>query len=195
MHHVEFFKEVEFYQRLLTESYQRFLAQSGKVTRYSVKDKIYEIRDCNGEDISNVALRDGQMSCLFLGNQIPIKRLTASQEKPEIPIGFYLIKDSEHDPEALELFFNYVSPNVRGSGIGLLQKVDILISVLLTKQTKRFRFTKVYGNSSFYESLDGICSSRRVGSDTRYHVDLSDKEKVKRIIDERLADIGIRIIL
>ena len=195
MHNVKFFKEIEFYQRLLAESYQRFLAQSGEVIRYYVKGRFYEIRDCDGDDISNIALRDGQMSCLFLGNQIPIKRLTASQEDPNVPIGFYLVKGSEHDPEALELFFNYASPNVRGSGIGLLQRIDALISVLLTKETKGFRFTKVYGNSSFYESLDGICSSRRVRSDTRYNIDLSDKERVKRIIGERLVDIGIRISL
>lgn len=195
MNHIEFFKDAGFYQRLLSESYQRFLVQSGKVARYSIKGRIYEVRDCNGDDIANIALRDGQVSCLFLGNQIPIKRLTASQEKPDMPIGFYLVRDLEYNPEALELFFNYVSPNARGEGISLLQKVDVLISALLTKEAKRLKFTKVDGNSSFYESLDGICSSVRIGDNISYDVDITNKEKVKEIIDERLAAMNVRIIL
>ena len=92
MQNVELFKHSKFYQDILAESYQRSLAEHRPISRYSKGKNVYEIRDANASDIANIALRDKEMSSFFLNNGGLAQRVIAPFDKPDAPIGFYLVR-------------------------------------------------------------------------------------------------------
>jgi len=180
---VELFKPKELYQEQLANSEN--LVKPVNVARYSVNGKVYEVKDGSSDDIANISLRDNQMSALFLGYASQVKRLTTMDTEPRSPVGFYLGKIFDN-PKTFELFFNYVAPNVRINGIGIVHRVDSLLMALNMESIEKFLTRIVEGKSGFYESLEGICAGITKDSGTEYAIDLRDKDKVRRIVEKRL---------
>lgn len=191
---IQFGKGPEFYQNGLSNSYlDDVVIQHKPVTRYSLKGKVYEIRDSSQNDISNIALRDGQMGSLLIGDASPVRKMIASAERPDIPLGFYLGRNVQEQPTTLEMFYHYVSPKYREQGIGSLLRADLLQLALDRKNIDRV-LSMQRATSSFYELLDGICSAFKRSGFWQYELDLSDKEKARTIIAKRLKEFGVEAL-
>ena len=190
---VHFNKGPEFYQRELGISYLDHLLQGRGFTRFSLNGNEYELRDATANDISNVALMDGQMNSLFIQDMSSIRRLIAIAEKPDIPIGFYLGRQHQEHPKTLEMFFYYVSPKNRGKGIGSVQRADLLLSAL-NMEGVNSTLSIQRPISNFYRSLNDISSELRKSGSFFYEIDLRDREKARQIIEQRLKELGINPI-
>ena len=187
---IQFNKGPEFYQRELGNSYLDHIVQNGHLTRFSLNGKVYELRDATANDISNVALRDGQMESLIISDESPRRRLIADAEKPDFPVGFYLARERQDRPQTLEIFYHYVSPKYREQGRGSVEQADLLLSALEMKDIDRVLAIKRQ-KSGFYESLDGIFSALKKSGLWYHEIDLSDREKARAIIVKKLKDLGI----
>lgn len=190
---IQFDKGPEFYQRELGNSYLDHMLQGGPFTRFSLNGKVYELRDATANDISNVALRDGQMESLFIGDESLVRKLIATTERPDIPLGFYLARRHQERPQTLEQFYHYVSPRYREQGIGSVESADLLLSALGMEDIDKVLSIKKQ-RSKLYESFDGIFSAFKKSGSWYHEVDLSDKEKAREIITKRLKDLVIELI-
>ena len=190
---IQFNKGPEFYQNELSNSYLDHRQSGVPITKFSSKGKVYELRDATPTDISNVALRDGKMESLLLGVDGLVRRLIANSEKPDIPVGFYVGRRHPEHARTLEMFYHYVSPKYREHGLGSVQRADLLhLATAMAEFDKLLSIQKP--RSNFYESLDSISSVLKKNGLFFYEVDLSDKAKARKVIEERLKEVGIEIL-
>ena len=189
------FLSPEHYQRELRASYLELLAQGNAPTRYKFNGRFYELRDCNSNDVSQVALRDRQLDSYILGYDGLIKRLVSVSDKPDVPVGFHLAKNWVQKPDTLEVSYQYVSPEYRKQHIALVQLVDLLLYALNADNIKALRVHVFKGQSNFYESFgQDICSSTIASKGRVYEIDLRNKELVKRRLMINLKEVGLELV-
>lgn len=190
---IQFGKGHGFYQRALNNSYLDYLMGGGSFTRFSLNGKVYEFRDADANDISNVALRDDKMESLIIGDESLVKKLVAAAGQPNIPIGFYLARESQERPKILEQFYHYVSPEYRKQGIGSVQSADLLLLALQLADFDRILSIKRQ-RSNFYQGIDGIFSAVEKSGFWHHEIDLFNREEARTIIVKRLKELGIEPI-
>ena len=183
----------DFYQNELSNSFIDYKHSGRPSTRFLSRGKVYELRNASSSDISNIALRDGQMDSLIICADGLVRKIIADTERPHIPIGFYVGRKHPEHAQTLEMFYHYVSPKYRGNGIGAVQRADLLLLATAMPQFDKLLSAKK-SRSNFYESLEGISSVLKKFGMFFYEVDLSDKAKAKKIIQERLKELGIEAI-
>ena len=163
-----------------------------KVSRYQVGKNVYEIRDGTLDDVLGLLRRDREVA--VSSDERFLRRLTIMGENPRVPIGFYQAGMSNRYPHTPELTYNYVSSGFRENGIGLTQGSDFLLSMLKMGDFDSAVLIPLSGRSKFYDGLGNFSSRKKIQCWTEYEIDLRDKNKVKKVLTERLKSMGIEIL-
>lgn len=156
--------------------------------RFAINGRVYEITDAQPDEIKRILARDGEAD---VSNDQSFRRVTFDRGNLSTPIGFYKAEISSRYSTALDLTFNYVSRDNRSNGLGLVQGIDFLLLALEMEGIDSAVFMPLSGRSRFYDSLGEISRRGKIQGWTEYEIDTKDKDKVKKVLTERLKELGI----